>query len=251
MARARPPVKATEVATQSPTTAGGGGFGGAGGAGAGGALGGSVYGVVSEPQGPGSAGGGETGVDGRGNSGGPGGGGIEIQARGTLALGGMISANGASGRMPGGGGGSGGSVSLTVGELTGAGVISANGGAGQLPGGGGGGGRIAVIGPASLFTGRMSARGGAGFASGGAGTIYTTPNSQNTQAQIIVDNGGLRNAPTSLASVESVSTLTVRNGAIVTSPPRFIGSLSISCRKGAAMPAGCCSNESQARPTRG
>jgi hypothetical protein len=207
---------------------GGGGYGGPGGAGAGGALGGAIYGSVTEPQGAGSGGGGEEGFDGRANSGGSGGGGVQIHVGGTLALGGAISANGAAGQLPGGGGGgSGGSIWLTVGALTGAGSISANGGAGQLPGGGGGGGRIVVFGPSSLFTGSMTAHGGAGFANGGAGTIYSALNGNGLQSQVIVDNGGLSSAPTSLASLELVSNLTVRGGAVATLPPRTIQNLLI------------------------
>jgi hypothetical protein len=152
---------------------------------------------------------------------------VQIHVAATLSLGGNISANGAAGNAPGGGGGSGGGVWLTVGALTGAGNISANGGAGQLPGGGGGGGRIAVVGPSSLFTGSMTAHGGPGFASGGAGTIYTALNDNGLKSQVIVDNGGLSNASTSLLSLESVSNLTIRGGAVVTSPPGMIQNLLI------------------------
>jgi len=208
---------------------GGGGNGGGGGTGAGGALGGGTSGSITAPEGVASGGGGagELGFDDRPNSGGSGGGWVQIHAGATLSLGGVISANGGAGQLPGGGGGAGGNIWLTVAALTGAGSISANGGAGQRPGGGGGGGRIAVIGSTSLFTGSMSAYGGTGYSDGGAGTIYISPVFESLQSEVIVDNGGLSNTYTSLQGLQSVSNLTIRGGAVVTSPPELIGNLLI------------------------
>jgi hypothetical protein len=199
---------------------GGGGYGGNGGAAASGAIGGSTYGSATSPESSGSGGGSVTSPS---QVGGLGGGGFQLTTQGTLALGGKISANGTAGATPGCGGGSGGSVWLTVGAMTGSGSITANGGSGQLPaGGGGGGGRIAVIASSNLFTGLISAQGGAGFANGGAGTVYTAPNTQGPNSQLVMDNGGLRGTLTALPNVSGVD-LRIQGGAGVS----YSSSLSI------------------------
>ncbi len=209
---------AGRTATSGGSTSGSGaGYGGNGGASASGAPGGGTYGSVNNPNNLGSGGGNYASPA---NAGGLGGGAIELTTKGTLALGGKISANGTAGVTQGCGGGSGGSVWLNVGVLTGGGSITANGGAGQFQGGGGGGGgRIAVTAVTNLFTGVMAAQGGAGFANGGAGTVYavTTSNSQSSTPQLIIDNGGLRATATALtaSSLPSLSgtSLSIQNGA--------------------------------------
>jgi hypothetical protein len=201
------------VGSAGATSGSGGGYGGNGGASAGGAPGGGTYGSASFPESFGSGGGNVTSPTG---AGGLGGGAFQLETKGTLALGGRISANGTAGGSEGCGGGSGGSVWLNVGRLTGGGSITANGGAGQLPGGGGGGGgRIAVSTQTNQFTGLISAQGGMGFANGGAGTVYTTtPNNQLKAPQLIFDNGGLRGALTALPTISGVD-LRIQNGAAV------------------------------------
>ncbi|MES9900661.1 MAG: hypothetical protein ABW148_16815, partial [Sedimenticola sp.] len=104
-----------------------------------------------------------------------GGGSIKLKAD-TLALEGVIRANGNSTSYIHGGGGSGGSVWLDVGTLSGGGRIEANGGSsGNGVGGGGGGGRVAVYYDAlsgfNLAT--VIAQGGGGSSQvGGTGTVY-------------------------------------------------------------------------------
>ena len=144
--------------------------------------------------------------------GGAGGGVIRLSLKGSLQVGGVISANGGNGSGFGGGGGSGGSIWLTMGTLFGHAAITANGGSGATPnGGGGGGGRIYISCSNNSFTGTISAFGGGGANWGGAGTVFiqtATPN-----YQLVLDNGGHPEASTPLSSVSSTD-LTLRNGAI-------------------------------------
>lgn len=172
---------------QPPACGSGAGYGGPGGAGANPTVvGGKTYGSVSAPVDRGSGGGGATAWPG-----GSGGGAIQVIVTGTLTVNGRISANGGSPAIGGAGGGAGGSVWLTVGTLTGSGAIFANGGAGDLPfGGGGGGGRIAVHYTSNSFTGALTAWGGSGTNRGGVGTIYLQPGRSDTEAVVILDNGG-------------------------------------------------------------
>lgn len=128
---------------------GGGGYGGVGGdGGAGGSQAGGTYGDSTSPVSYGSGGG--TTVDATG-IGGAGGGIIRLISSGTIAISGVISANGGSGSSSWGresGGGSGGSIYLNASTLSGSGSITANGGSaitGYYSGGSGGGGRIAFL----------------------------------------------------------------------------------------------------------
>lgn len=173
--------------------AGHGGLGGASGPGGIQASGGSHYGLIEDPEEPGSGGG-------SGNSGGGGAGGglIRITVNETLTVNGEVRANGANGITPNyaGGGGSGGGIKLSCGTLAGNGFVRASGGNGGSWGGNGGGagsgGRIAILYATTSFDGEAVACGGIGWQNarsynGAAGSIYL----QNTtldETQVIADN---------------------------------------------------------------
>ena len=93
-------------------------------------------------------------------------------------------------------------------------MIEANGGGGDGDGdsGGGGGGRIAIYGASGLFSGLIQARSSRCSFPGGAGTIYTSDILQ-TEASVLVDNGGLTGVGTGLAYSQPFR-LTVINGGI-------------------------------------
>jgi hypothetical protein len=155
---------------RSGNDAAGAGYGGPGGS-QNDALPGQPYGSATRPTDLGSGGG---GVGGRPEPGGSGGGAIRLIVAQTLALDGMISANG----DPGGGysgAGSGGSLYVTAGILTGAGKFTANGGsrAGMAnSGGAGGGGRIAVyFGLNNSFAGFAASTANSGRADLPPGTV--------------------------------------------------------------------------------
>ncbi len=191
----------------------GGAYGGFGGSSAISAAQGVAYGSILAPVSMGSGGGCFTPP----YSQSAGGGSVQMNVNGTLDLEGSISANAATPFAEGCGGGSGGSIQLTVSTLAGAGAISANGGAGILPySGGGGGGRIAIYYLSNLFTGTVSAHGGQGFVPGGAGTIYTQ-SSNNIVGSVLVDNGGLSGAKTSISAPQLLN-LTVSGNAIAQTP---------------------------------
>ncbi len=196
------------------SAAGGGGYGGCGGSAlVPGAYGGTTYASFVNPTEKGS-GGGYYSVIPKDRSG-AGGGVIRMTIGGVLVCNGRISANGNAGSANAGGGGAGGSVWLTVGTLAGGGVISANGGAGDGLGlygsGGGGGGRIMVEYGANFFFGSIAAYGGPGYTYGGAGTIYTKPKTQSV-GLLTIDNGGNSGANTLFQSGPPVN-LNVLRGA--------------------------------------
>ncbi len=199
-------------------TGGGGGGGGYGGYGAAGALstsltsGGIPYGNLTGPIDLGSGG----GIPSSTVVGGAGGGAIRLNVTGTLALDGIISANGQDGNSSSGGGGSGGSIWLNVGTISGSGRISANGGMGSGSGSGGGGGRIAIQYNTYAFGGQTTAYGGGGYDIGGAGTIYTKASSQSS-GLVVLDNGGQSGTNTTWTATGTID-LTVRGGAVL-SPP--------------------------------
>jgi len=127
----------------APTRGGGGGYGGRGGWSYSAnwtSSGGIKYGVVSNPEQPGSGGGAPNFA---GTGGGAGGGAVRIQAGGDVVVDGSIVANGGNAANYSGGG-SGGGISIGCGRFGGGGLLSANGGALNQNGGGGAGGRIAV-----------------------------------------------------------------------------------------------------------
>ena len=140
-----------------------------------------LYGSSTQPTDLGSGGGGFTVAPG-----GAGGGAIKIEIQDTLALDGIISANGENGdydvrdhSFSFGGGGSGGSIYIITTNFTGPGLIQANGGDGGksdsiFGGGGGGGGRIAIYSQVNNFSEVVQAKGGAGagYEVGQDGTIY-------------------------------------------------------------------------------
>jgi hypothetical protein len=103
------------------------------------------------------------------SAGGSGGAAIQIRAA-SVAVDGVILAEGGQGAMvgcaSGAGGGAGGSIWIRTTTLTGSGRISADGGAGRdaggFTGGGGGGGRIAIAAGQCRFTGTIRAAGGRG-----------------------------------------------------------------------------------------
>src|SRR5206468_5590323 len=203
------------LGTGTPRTGSGAGYGGYGGNSVINSGGGNVYGSFSAPTDPGSGG----SYSNTPSLAGAGGGSLHLTVIGSLALDGIITANGAAAFGQGNGGGSGGAIWLNLGRLTGAGLISANGGAGWLPtGGGGGGGRIAIFYTSNLFTGTILARGGPGANYGGAGTVYLSRNNNSATAQLIVDNGGSRgtNTPANTsANTVTFGSLSVSGGATV------------------------------------
>jgi hypothetical protein len=117
----------------------GGGYGGTGGKYGG--AGGIEYGSADAPASPGSGG---AGAGANGRIGGNGGGYVRIEASGTAAIDGTISANGQNNPGHNVGGGSGGGVHLVCHTLTGSGTVRADGGDADYAGGSGGGGRIAI-----------------------------------------------------------------------------------------------------------
>ena len=173
----------------------GGGHGGVGGPGNAASATNPVYGDFRDPRQPGSGG------DSHGGSGGNGGGLLRVQAT-TLALDGVIAADGGEGLGGTAAGGAGGGIRLDVGTLSGTGSIHADGGAGDddlNECGGGGGGRIAIhyTSAASFDFARVQARGGVGVGQhGGAGTVFLRSAAQ-ADGELIVDNG---DRPTGLAT---------------------------------------------------
>jgi hypothetical protein len=157
-----------------PYDGGGAGYGGAGGRGYYANYPGITYGSSNNPVEPGSGGGGHNL-----SVGGHGGGAIRIEASGTVALEGTITARGESAGGQGGRG-SGGGIYIACWNFVGTnGSILADGGNGTVVaggGGGGGGGRIAVFyGNSDTFYGSRSVVGGIGgeFVTTGAyGTVY-------------------------------------------------------------------------------
>ena len=196
----------------------GGGYGGNGGASSSTAIGGSPYGSFLQATNLGSGGGG--GITG-GN--GAGGGLIQIVAGGTVAINGLVSANGANGTNDFAGGGSGGGINISALSLSGSGTVTANGGSGEATyGGGGGGGRISFQYSSSSFTGSMTAYGGTGSMLGTAGTIYTQVSGQN--GLLIFDNGGRLSATnTTFSLLNSSVNVLIRNAASI-QPPGSSGS---------------------------
>ena len=166
-----------------PTVGGPGGVGGVGGGSAAGAIGG--MGGVGAP----------------GTNGGGGGGVVEINARGRVLVGGVVSAEGGSGSaavwpgLPGSGGGAssvggqggatlrgalggaGGGGSGGSGGLSGLGGNGGDGGAAGI-GAGGGGGTVKLIGTQVLFAGssQVTVQGGGGGSTGAVGDIYVGSN---------------------------------------------------------------------------
>jgi hypothetical protein len=140
---------------------------------------------------------------------------MQITVGRTLAVNGIISANGKPGTASGSGGGAGGSLWLTAGTLSGSGKISADGGDGEPTGhgGGGGGGRIAVYFNTNQFAGIYSARGGAGpTLAGGAGTIYIKTNSSSV-ANLLLNNGGAAGTNTPISTLNPPFSALVTGGA--------------------------------------
>lgn len=185
-----------------PVAGGGGAHGGNGGLAWPGSIAGGVgYGSVLQPVDHGSSGG---SGDGAGNARCPGGGAIRLRVGGTLAVEGVVTADGTSAWYNNQGGGAGGSIWITAAQLTGGGTISANGGIGEwVDGGAGGGGRLALYLGADAFTGTLTAAGGrSGHQPGGAGTIYIRLDDQPV-GDVLVDNGGVRGAQTPLDTEEA------------------------------------------------
>lgn len=179
-------------------------YGGNGGNAEGPWIPGSGYGSVAQPLDLGSAGG--AGLAGPGANGG---GAFRLIVAGECLLDGTITARGLNGAVHNygaAGGGAGGSVWISAGTFSGAGTVDARGGDGAVVGeedsGGGGGGRIAVEASANSFVGTLLAQGGGGGMRGGAGTIYLRTAPQ-TVGNLIVDNGDLAGARTSLTGNEA------------------------------------------------
>ena len=155
------------------------------------------------------------------SAGGAGGGALCLVVAGTLQLDGVIAADGMSAAGWSAGGGAGGSIQISAGTLAGGGLISAQGGStgitGGNGGGGGGGGRIALYLTQNTFGGTITAAGGLGFQNGGAGTIYTKLASA-AYGQVLVNNGtnaGLTRLNSSLWPAGVVFNLTLSGDAIV------------------------------------
>ncbi len=190
----------------------GGAHGGNGGPAEGPWIAGSGYGSAAHPLGFGSAGG--AGFAGPGANGG---GALRMIVDGECVLDGLIAARGLNGAVHSfgaAGGGAGGSVWISAGTFGGRGTVDASGGNGAVvyeqDSGGGGGGRIAVEAGANIFEGRLVAAGGAGGVPGGAGTIYVRTSPQSV-GNLVVDNGGLAGARTSLTGAEAFDHVQVRN----------------------------------------
>lgn len=168
----------------------------------------SSYGSVNQPTTLGSGGGYSYA-----GPGGKGGGRIQITAGGTVAIDGLISANGATATNSRAGGGSGGSIWITSTNVIGSGSLVANGGAGEpIYGGGGGGGRIAIQCATNQFAGTMTAQGGSGWQYGGAGTIFVQTSGQ--AGLLLMDNGG-HNGAASSVTLPSPADVLIRSNAIV------------------------------------
>jgi len=194
----------------------GGAYGGNGGIAEGPWTPGSGYGSVAQPLDLGSAGG--AGYAGPGANGG---GAFRLIVAGECLLDGTITArglNGAAFSYGAAGGGAGGSVWISAGTFSGAGTVDARGGDGAVvseeDSGGGGGGRIAVEANANSFVGTLLALGGGGGMRGGAGTIYLRTPPQ-TVGNLIVDNGDLAGARTSLAGNEAFDHVQVQNSGLL------------------------------------
>jgi hypothetical protein len=215
--------------------AGGAGYGGQGGSAWRGSPGGPAYGSLMQPVDLGSAG--ATGI---GEPGSAGGGALQLTVNGTLALNGVISANGASWSLSGyhGGCGSGGSLWLNVGTLQGAGLISANGGssASDGNGGAGGGGRIAIYytnAPGFNFANQVTALGGGPFnwtnsgeIGAGAGTIYVKA-AGAAVGNVWIGNGGNSGMLTPLTSPEAFNLVVTNNAGASVSRGLTVSSLSV------------------------
>jgi hypothetical protein len=147
----------------------------------------------------------------------PGGGALWLSVKGTLQVGGFITANGADATNEWGGGGAGGSIRINATSVSGTGKINADGGSGSLPnGGGGGGGRVGLSVATNSFAGSISAYGGEGFVAGGAGTVYVgIVGIPGLIPKLIIDNRGLLGAATPLYDTFPAVDLFVTNGAIV------------------------------------
>ena len=160
----------------------GGSYGGEGGDYMGDA--GEAYGVIHNPDEPGSG----AGPDSRGGAGG----GLVLISAGELVLEGNISADGQDGR-DWGGGGAGGGICIRADVIRGSGSISANGGGVASNGrAGGGGGRVAVFyGDLDGFSvsNRVTASGGSGTYAGSAGSVFLKPDGK--PAILIWDNRGI------------------------------------------------------------
>jgi hypothetical protein len=206
----------------SPQDGSGGGYGGNGGMSSSNAVGGVTYGSFVQPTDLGSGGGvSYAGV------GGAGGGAIQIVTAGNVIINGLITANGDNGTNSRSGGGAGGSVWITASSVSGSGAITANGGAGEpIHGGGGGGGCIAIQCGVNSFAGSMAAYGGAGATAGGAGTVYTVLTAQN--GLLVMDNGGLAGANSSVAITSGVDVLIRNKAGVIPSGSWSIGNLTIS-----------------------
>jgi hypothetical protein len=203
----------------------GGGYGGRGGQAYGGIhWGGAAYGSSNAPAQPGSGGGRSK------NAGGAGGGVVFIEAEGTVAVYGTISADGLLG-VDDDGGGSGGSILIDCLRFEGSttGLISADGVNGQDTGGGGGGGRIAIRYDEAAQTTRPGVRfttsygaGARGEGTGEGGTVFlsgtavflsnTLGNNLFTDVRLFVD-GWTRWSPDSV-TVEN-STFVIANAGFV------------------------------------
>lgn len=202
------------VGGHSPWRGGGGGHGGFGGQGsseAGPAPGGVAYGDPLRPVAMGSRGG-----IGSYGPGGPGGGAVRLQVGGTLALDGLITADGGGVGDTRSGGGAGGSIWISAKAVSGGGAITANGGNGNyVYGGGGSGGRVAVWAGSVALAGPITATGGNGAQRGAAGTVFL--DSTQTHAALSVGNGGVLGAITPLDVTSGVSTLRIEQGAVAIS----------------------------------
>jgi YD repeat-containing protein len=121
-----------------------------------------------------------------------GGGVIHIVAQ-SIALDGIIRANGNSAPFGGSGAGSGGAIRLDCGTIAGGGGITANGGDCLGAGGGGGGGRVALYygAMAGFNIGGVIARGGTNTANlGGPGTIFLQQANERAASLTISGAGG-------------------------------------------------------------
>jgi len=101
------------------------------------------------------------------SSGGGGGGAIEVGAVGAITVSGNILANGGNGGGGNGGGGSGGGIFLHGDSVALSGVLSAQGGGGYVTSGGGGGGQVLIQTGPGGFSGNVAEIN----VSGGAGTM--------------------------------------------------------------------------------
>ncbi len=192
---------------------GGPGYGGAGGHGGMGAGGGAAYDSATNPIDLGSGGGGGAPY----YSGSSGGGAVILNVSGTLALNGLISANG----NPGGnqGAGAGGTVNVTAGTLTGTGTVRADGGVYGGGNGGsncGGGGRVAITVTGS-DTSNLQVRADAGTGSnvGGAGTIAFQEPGASGYSLVVGTSAIVPGMPTSVPGASVVlATVTLSNAVL-------------------------------------